>query len=354
MLLFFPETFTLDTIFRNHRPDSMLPYTYERVGVNIAAGERLVRRLKPVVRSTFCRDVLGGIGAFGAFYSAKFSEYAHPVLVSSIDGVGTKLKVASLLNRHGSVGQDLVNHCVNDVMACGATPLYFLDYFGTGRLRRGVAERVIAGIAKSCRENRCSLVGGETAELPGLYKDGEYDLVGVIVGIAEKKRIIDGRKIRSGDVLIGLPSTGLHTNGYSLARKVLLKRFKPDRYIDDFGCTVGDELLKVHRSYLNSVIAIWDLYPLHGLSHITGGGIEANTRRILPRGLKLRLDWKSWKRPPVFQLIQRLGKVPENDMRRTFNLGVGLIMVVGNREANGVVRSLSKLRDQPWVMGEVT
>ena len=331
----------------------MSPVTYRSVGVDIAAGDRWTKRMKPTVRSTFSRRVLGDIGVFGAFFSAKFNEYKHPVLVSSIDGVGTKLKVAFLLNRHDTVGQDLVNHCVNDVMVCGARPLYFLDYFGTGKLRLKVVKQVIAGLVKSCRENGCSLVGGETAELPGLYEDGEYDLAGAVVGVVEKKRIIDGRKIRSGDILIGLPSTGLHTNGYSLARAVLLKRFKLNRHVEEFGCTVGDELLKVHRSYLNSVMAIWDLYSIHALSHVTGGGIERNTRRILPKGLKLKVDWKSWDRPPVFKVIQHLGKVPENDMRRTFNLGVGLVMMVGKRDVDGVLRSLLRLRERPWVMGEI-
>lgn len=290
---------------------------------------------------------------FGAFYSARFNEYRHPILVSSIDGVGTKLKVAFLLDKHDTIGQDLVNHCVNDVLVCGAKPLYFLDYFGTGKLRIDVAEQVIAGLVKACRENRCSLVGGETAELPDLYSDGEYDLSGVVVGVVEKEKIIDGRNVRRGDILIGLPSTGLHTNGYALARAVLLKRWKPGRHVDEFGCTVGEELLKVHRSYLNSVMAICNLHSIHGLSHITGGGIEGNTRRILPKGLHLKVDWQSWKRPPVFQVIQRLGKVPEADMRRTFNLGVGLVLVLSRRTGDGVLQSLSKVGERPWVMGEV-
>lgn len=290
---------------------------------------------------------------FGAFYSARFNEYRHAVLVSSIDGVGTKLKVAFLLDKHDTIGQDLVNHCVNDVLVCGAKPLYFLDYFGTGKLRIVVAEQVIAGLVKACRENGCSLVGGETAELPDLYSDGEYDLSGVVVGVVEKEKIIDGRNVRRGDILIGLPSTGLHTNGYALARAVLLKRWKPDRHVDEFGCTVGEELLKVHRSYLNSVMAICNLYSIHGLSHITGGGIEGNTRRILPKGLHLKVDWQSWERPPVFQVIQRLGKVPEADMRRTFNLGVGLVLVLSRRTGDGVLQSLSKVGERPWVMGEV-
>ncbi|MFQ5797794.1 MAG: phosphoribosylformylglycinamidine cyclo-ligase [Bacteroidota bacterium] len=331
----------------------MSPARYKSVGVDVAAGERLISRIRPTVQSTFSRRVLTNIGAFGALFSAKFNEYQHPVLVSSIDGVGTKLKVAFLLDRHDTIGQDLVNHCVNDVLVCGARPLYFLDYFGTGRLRLEVAEQVILGLAKSCRENGCSLVGGETAELPGLYEDGEYDLAGAVVGVVEKRKIIDGRKIRSGDVLIGLPSTGLHTNGYSLARAVLLKHFKPNRHVDEFRCTVGEELLKVHRSYLNSVMAICDLYPIHGLSHITGSGIEGNTKRILLKRLKLKVDWKSWERPPVFQVIQRLGKVPETDMRRTFNLGVGLVMVIGHRDVDGVLRSLWRVQERPWVMGEV-
>lgn len=331
----------------------MSAMTYKAVGVDVARGDRLIRTIKRTVRSTFSRSVLTDIGAFGAFFSAKFSEYKHPVLVSSIDGVGTKLKVAFLLDRHDTVGQDLVNHCVNDVVVCGAKPLYFLDYFGTGKLRLRVVQQVIGGMVKACRENGCSLVGGETAELPGIYRNGEYDLAGAIVGIAEKRDIIDGRGIRRGDVLVGLPSTGLHTNGYTLARAVLLKRFKPDRYIAEFGCTVGEELLKVHRSYLSSVMAIRRIYKIQGLSHITGGGIVGNTRRILPKGRTIKVDWRSWERPAVFRLIQRFGSVPEADMRRTFNLGVGLVLVVRERAADGLLRSLRRLKERPFILGEV-
>ncbi|HEY4643737.1 MAG TPA: phosphoribosylformylglycinamidine cyclo-ligase [Bacteroidota bacterium] len=331
----------------------MSAMTYKAVGVDVARGDRLIRAIKRTARSTFSRSVLSDIGAFGAFFSAKFSEYKHPVLVSSIDGVGTKLKVALLLDRHDTVGQDLVNHCVNDVLVCGAKPLYFLDYFGTGKLRFRVVQQVIGGMVKACRENGCSLVGGETAELPGIYRNGEYDLAGAIVGVAEKRDIIDGRGIRRGDVLVGLPSTGLHTNGYTLARAVLLKRFKPDRYVAEFGCTVGEELLKVHRSYLSSVMAIRRLYIIQGLSHITGGGIVGNTRRILPKGRTIKVDWRSWERPAVFRLIQRFGSVPEADMRRTFNLGVGLVLVVRERAADGLLRSLRRLKERPFILGEV-
>jgi len=305
-----------------------------------------------MVRSTFSERVLTDIGLFGAFYDASFPTYKHPVLVSSVDGVGTKLKVAFMMNRHNTVGEDLVNHCVNDILVCGATPLYFMDYFATGKLSPDVAEQLISGFVKACRENRCSLIGGETAEMPGFYQAGEYDVAGMIVGIVEKENIIKGDKVRNGDVLIGLPSTGLHTNGYSLARAVLFEHFKADSYIDELGTTVGEELLKVHRSYLNPVSHILGEFSVHGLSHITGGGIVSNTKRILPHGLNLQIDWNTWQRPAIFQLIQKLGSVPEDDMQRTFNLGVGLILIVDKNDADGVMRKLQEMQERPFVMGE--
>lgn len=327
--------------------------TYKDAGVDIAAGEETVNRIKAMVRSTFSERVLADIGHFGAFYDASFPMYEHPVLVSSVDGVGTKLKVAFLVNRHDTIGQDLVNHCVNDILVCGAAPLYFMDYFATSKLSPAVVEQLASGFVKACRENHCSLIGGETAEMPGFYQAGEYDVAGMIVGIVEKDRIIKGDKVQKGDVLIGLPSTGLHTNGYSLARAVLLEDFKVDEYVDELGTTVGEELLKIHRSYLNSVSAILSQFSVHGLSHITGGGIAGNTTRVLPDGLDLQIDWIAWQRPAIFQLIQKLGSVPEDDMRWTFNLGVGLILIVDKRDVDGVVGKLQALDEKPFVMGEI-
>jgi phosphoribosylformylglycinamidine cyclo-ligase len=328
--------------------------TYKEAGVDIEAGEELVRRIRKSVRSTFTKNVLTDIGAFGAFYRAKFDGVRKPVLVSSVDGVGTKLKLAFMLNKHNTVGQDLVNHCVNDILVCGAKPLYFMDYFATGRLVPDVAEQVIAGFVKACKENHCSLVGGETAEMPGFYAEGEYDLAGTIVGVVDESRIVNGRNIRKGDILIALPSSGLHTNGYSLARSVLLQAYSLDRYFGDLKATLGEALMSIHRSYLKSVLPLLSKRILKGLAHITGGGIEGNTMRIIPKGLKLSIDWQSWERPPIFRLIQETGRVPEEDMRRTFNLGVGLVTVAAPNHVDEVLSVLRRRRETPFQIGEVT
>jgi phosphoribosylformylglycinamidine cyclo-ligase len=327
--------------------------TYTQAGVDIAEGERFVKEIKSLVRSTYRRGVLGDIGAFGAFFDGKFAGMKSPVLVSSVDGVGTKLLVAQMMNRHDTVGQDLVNHCVNDILVCGARPLFFLDYFATGKLRVDVAVAVISGFSKACRENGCALIGGETAEMPGMYDENHYDLSGTIVGVVEKKQILDGRKVRKGDVLIGLPSTGLHTNGYSLARAVLLKAFTLDRFIDEIEMSIGDALLAVHRSYLRVVAPLLEQFDIHALSHITGGGIVGNTMRVIPHGRRLKIDWESWQRPGIFRLIKQLGEVPEDDMRRTFNLGIGLMMIVPKRTVEGLLSSLKRRKETGIVMGEV-
>lgn len=336
-----------------HEKGNKLAHTYARAGVNIDEGDRLVEHIKRAVRSTFTASVIGGIGSFGAFFDARFTRYHSPVLVSSVDGVGTKLMIAQRMNIHSTVGQDLVNHCVNDILVCGATPLYFMDYFACGKLDLHVAREVIDGFVKACKENHCSLVGGETAEMPGFYEPKEYDLAGTIVGVVEKASIIDGRRIRAGDVMIGLPSTGLHTNGYSLARAVLLPRFSLDQHIEELGTSLGQTLLAIHRSYLKPILPLLKQFRIHGLAHITGGGIEGNTKRILPRGLRLKIDWNSWTRPPIFSLIQSVGHVSEEDMRRTFNLGIGLVLIVGKRDADGVLRSLKRRKESPIVFGEI-
>ena len=327
--------------------------TYKKAGVDIDAGEDVVRRIKSTVRDTFTRNVLTDIGAFGAFYRASFPGMKDPVLVSSVDGVGTKLKIAFAMKRYDTVGQDLVNHCVNDIGVCGAVPLYFLDYFATGKLSPSVAASVIGGFAKACKENGCSIIGGETAEMPGLYAKGEFDLAGTIVGVVEKKKIIDGKNIESGDVLIGLPSTGLHTNGYSLARQVLLKKFSLKKRIPDLQSTLGDALLAVHRSYLKPITRLTAMGIVKGMSHITGGGIVGNTLRIIPKGLRLDIAWDMWDRPPLFSLIQHAGKVPEADMRRTFNLGIGLIMIVAPESCSAACRTLRAAGEEPMIIGEV-
>ena len=327
--------------------------TYRKAGVNIGAGEKVVERIKKGVRSTFSRNVLADIGSFGAFYRASFPGIADPVLVSSVDGVGTKLKIAFASKRFDTIGQDLVNHCVNDIAVCGARPLFFMDYFATGKLSPRVAERVISGFVRACKENSCSLIGGETAEMPGLYRDGEFDIAGTIVGVVERKKIVDGKRIRSGDVLIGLPSTGLHTNGYSLARQVLFPRYSLQKHIKELNGSLNKILLAVHRSYLAPIQRLRAKVDVHGMSHITGGGIIGNTMRVIPRGLRLSIDWHSWERPSIFSLIQQKGSVPENDMRRTFNLGIGMIFVVARQDADIAVRDLRRRKEHPVIMGEV-
>jgi phosphoribosylformylglycinamidine cyclo-ligase len=328
--------------------------TYRDAGVDIEAGDETIRRIKPLVRDTFTPGVLTDIGAFGAFFELDLAGYERPVLVSSVDGVGTKLKVAFRMHRHDTVGQDLVNHCVNDIAVCGAEPLYFLDYFSTGRLNTDVAIEVVRGFAAACRENGCPLIGGETAEMPDLYQEGEYDLAGMIVGVVEKDRIVDGAEIEAGDVLLGLPSTGLHTNGYSLARRVLFDAFEVDARPEALaGVSVGEALLAVHRSYLKPIRALIEAGLGHGFVHVTGGGIPGNVSRVVPDELTFEVDYTSWPRLPIFDLIQELGGVPEEDLRRTFNLGIGLVVVVAEEHAARAVTILENLRESPVEIGTI-
>ena len=324
--------------------------TYRDAGVDIDEADRAVGAIKKLARQTFTGRVLTDIGSFGASYN--LAGWNNPVLVSSADGVGTKLKVAFAAGKHDTVGEDLVNHCVNDIAVQGAVPLFFLDYFAVGRLDAEVAAAVISGVARGCKRNGCALIGGETAEMPGLYSDGEYDLAGFIVGAAERKALLTPRAIRKSDVLLGLPSTGLHTNGYSLARKLLLGR-GVDAFIAELGCTVGEELLKVHRSYLKPIRALLEAGLLHGAAHITGGGITDNTPRMLPYGMAAVIDTKAWSIPPVFELMRRLGKIPEDDYRRTFNLGIGMILAVPARQLSKAGKVLDSLEERWFVLGEV-
>jgi phosphoribosylformylglycinamidine cyclo-ligase len=325
--------------------------TYKESGVDISAGEEVVNRIKLLVRSTFNDKVLTDIGLFGGFYDAKFEGYEHPILVASTDGVGTKLKIAFITGRHNTVGQCLVNHCVNDILSCGARPLFFLDYFATGKLEPDIATSVIEGFTIACRENGCALIGGETAEMPSLYSDGEYDISGTIVGVVDKHKIVNGKNIQAGDILIGLPSSGLHTNGYSLARAVLLKHFKADDFIPELNATLGDALLSIHRSYLHIVEPLIDQQLLSGISHITGGGIIGNTKRIIPNGLNLKIDWDAWTIPMIFGLIQRLGNVPAEEMHSAFNLGIGMILVVSKNNFDSVFGALAA--QKPVIVGEI-
>jgi phosphoribosylformylglycinamidine cyclo-ligase len=327
--------------------------TYKDAGVDIHKGNAVKDQIKKAVRKTFNKNVLSQIGLFGGFYELPIKDFKKPVLVSSMDGVGTKLKIAMLMDRHDTVGEDLVNHCVNDILACGAKPLFFLDYFSSGKIADHVLPEIIAGLTRGCKNNGCALIGGETAQMPGFYADGDYDMAGTIVGVAEKERMITGSRIQSGDILIGLHSSGLHTNGYSLARKVLLEKLLPTSYVEELRCTVGEELLKTHKSYLKPVSAVLEKIRVKGISHITGGGIVENTMRVIPKRFKLDLDWSSWETPPVFELIQRLGNVPYDDMIRTFNLGVGMIVIVDKKDADKTQRLLRSKREMCFVIGSV-
>ena len=329
--------------------------TYKDAGVDIEAGEKLVEEIKPLVRKTFTPGVLSDIGAFGAFYQPDFSGYNEPVLVSSVDGVGTKLKVAFMSGRHDTVGQDLVNHCVNDIAVCGARPLYFMDYFATGKLEPEVARDVIAGFSKACVENQCALIGGETAEMPDIYQSGEYDLAGTIVGVVDRNSVIDGSTIESGDVLLGAGSSGLHTNGYSLARKILFPAFDVnDRPEKLGGESIGEKLLSVHKSYLALIQGLIQRnVDIKGLVHVTGGGIPGNSARVMPDGLEIDVDYDSWHRPPIFDMIQQEGDVPETDMRKSFNLGVGLIIVVRPDDSKHVTRIAGEFGDPLFQIGSV-
>jgi phosphoribosylformylglycinamidine cyclo-ligase len=326
---------------------------YRDAGVDIDEADRAVSSIKKMARQTFTRSVLSDIGSFGA--SFQLNGLRRPVLVSSADGVGTKLKIAFLTGRHDTVGEDLVNHCVNDIAVQGAAPLFFLDYFAVGKLDAQVAAAVVSGIARGCRNNGCALIGGETAEMPGMYAESEYDLAGFIVGAAERGGLLTGEKIRAGDALLALPSTGLHTNGYSLARKLLfdVAGYGPKTLLPEVGASVGDALLAVHRSYLKPLRTLLDAGLLRGAAHITGGGITDNTPRMLPKGLAAAIDTGAWTIPPLFQELRRIGNIPDDDFRRTFNLGVGMIFAI---PARGVARAEALLRrmgDEPFQIGEV-
>jgi phosphoribosylformylglycinamidine cyclo-ligase len=330
---------------------------YRSAGVDIDAGNETVRRIKSLARGTFTSGVLSEIGSFGGLFALDRDRYREPVLVSSADGVGTKLKVAFMTGRHNTVGADLVNHCVNDVLVQGARPLFFLDYLATGRLEPDVAEQVVAGVARACRENGCALIGGETAEMPGFYADGEYDIAGFIVGVVEKARVIDGRSIRPGDALVGLPSSGLHTNGYSLARRVLFddRRLSPDSVRPELGTTIADALLAPHRSYLRAMSPLLDADLVKGMAHITGGGITENLPRVLPDGCAATIHPGTWTEPPIFTLISDLGSIARTEMFRAFNMGIGLIVVCDADRAHEVLGKLAASGErEARIIGSVT
>ncbi len=326
---------------------------YRDAGVNIDEADHAVSRIKKLARSTFTKGVLTDIGSFGAGF--QLDGWKKPVLVSSADGVGTKLKVAFLTGQHDTVGEDLVNHCVNDILVQGARPLFFLDYFAVGKLDAVVAEQVVTGISRGCRLNGCALIGGETAEMPGLYAPGEYDLAGFIVGAVERSALITGGNIKPGDVLIGLPSNGLHTNGYSLARKLLfdVAGYGPKTFLPELQSSVAEELLKVHRSYRKPMLALLEAGLLKGAAHVTGGGITDNLPRVLPRGLAARINATSWPVLPIFEVLKRVGNIPEEDYRRTFNLGLGMILAIGSRKLRAALRLLDALKEPYHQIGTV-
>ncbi|HEX7487258.1 MAG TPA: phosphoribosylformylglycinamidine cyclo-ligase [Vicinamibacterales bacterium] len=329
---------------------------YKTSGVDIDAGHEVVRRIKGLARSTFTPGVLSEIGSFGGLFRIEPGQFADPVMVASADGVGTKLEVAFMANRHDTVGEDLVNHCVNDILVQGAHPLFFLDYLATGRLAPDVAEQIVTGIARGCRSNGCALLGGETAEMPGFYAAGEYDLAGFIVGAVDRARIINGSTLQPGDALIGLPSTGLHTNGYSLARRIVFEELKlrVDSVVPDLGMTVGDALLAVHRSYLRVLEPLLaETGLVRGLAHITGGGITDNLPRIFPAGVGARIDRRAWGVPTVFQFLGKAGHVPIDDMYRSFNMGIGLIIACRPADVGRVTTVLTNEGETPRVIGEL-
>ena len=309
--------------------------TYKEAGVDIDLANQAVVKIKDLVKGTFNENTLTDIGGFGGCYLFPKDKYENPVLVSSTDGVGTKLKVAFLSDVHNTVGQCLVNHCVDDILAVGARPLFFLDYFATGKLSVEKIEQVMQGFAKACKENSTVLIGGETAEMPDFYQEGEYDISGTVVGVVDKKYMMPMRKTQKGDLLVALPSTGLHTNGYSLARKVLLERFHVDQYFEELDATLAESLLAIHKSYLPALDSILEKDWLHGISHITGGGMVENTHRVLNSGQDIEVDWDSWQWPEIFNMIQKYGNVPIDDMRRSFNLGMGLVAII---DPSGMMR----------------
>jgi len=329
--------------------------SYKSAGVDLKAAEQATRSISVLAKKTFTPGVIRDVGLFGGFFQPDFTNYNEPILVASVDGVGTKLKIAFQMGIHQTVGEDLVNHCVNDIMTGGAVPLFFLDYIATSKLEPMVVQQIVEGLVRGCEQAQCALIGGETAELPGFYQPGEYDIAGTILGIVEKDKIIDGRQVAPGDILIGVPSTGLHTNGYSLARMVLFERqsYKIDQKFDELGVTLGEALLAVHRSYQPMILALKDEPYLKAMSHITGGGIVGNTQRVIPKGLSLRIYWENWEIPPLFKLIQKAGQISDDEMRQVFNMGIGFIFIVSRDQAEKAVLELNEFEEFVFIVGEV-
>ncbi len=340
----------------------MKPKAYARAGVDIDLGNRVKATLPQLLASTHRREVLGKVGGFGGLFALDLKRHRQPVLVSSVDGVGTKLKIAFAMDRHDTIGEDLVNHCVNDIAVLGAEPLFFLDYLGTGKLEPHVFTDIIKGFARGCAANRCALIGGETAQMPGFYQAGEYDVSGTIVGVVEKDRMLDGRTIRRGDAVIGIASSGLHTNGYSLARKIFFEqlRLKPSSRVPELGNTIGDEMLKVHVSYGMLVQALLKKFNragrprvVKGLAHITGGGFVDNIPRVLPDTCDVVVRRGSWEMLPIFQMIEAKSGVPVDELYQVFNMGIGMVVLVAGDQADAVLRAIRAARHPAWIIGDV-
>ncbi|MGQ9569849.1 MAG: phosphoribosylformylglycinamidine cyclo-ligase [Thermodesulfovibrionales bacterium] len=329
--------------------------TYKKSGVDIDEGERFVRLISPIAKKTFRKEVLTDIGLFSAMFKLDLKRYNEPVLVSGTDGVGTKLKIAFMMDRHDTVGIDLVAMCVNDILTAGAEPLFFLDYFATSKLDADKASKVIEGIVKGCEEAGCSLIGGETAEMPGFYQEGEYDISGFSVGVVERKRIINGSKIRVGDNIIGIASNGLHSNGYSLVRKLFfdMKKMKLEEYIPELGLTLGEELLRPTRIYVKAFTALRDSFEIKGMAHITGGGISGNLPRILPEGTCANIKTGSWDVPEIFRLIEKTGHISQEEMRKTFNMGIGYIMITSEKESGDLISLLNGIGYKAFIIGKI-
>ena len=327
--------------------------TYRQTGVDIEKAEKSLSEIKNKISRTHNKNVLKDIGSFGGFYQFPVSKYRKPVLVSSTDGVGTKLKVAIMMNLHHTIGQDLVNHCINDIAVCGAEPLFFLDYYACGELQPDVYQQIIEGLTTACYQAELPLIGGETAEMPDVYRQGDYDLAGTIVGVVEKDAIIDGSKIVESDVIIGVASNGLHTNGYTLARKVLFNHYQPEDFLQELGCSIGEELLKIHLNYYPVIKACLAEFPVKGMAHITGGGLYKNSIRVIPPGLAPDFQWDSWPVPPIFNLIQKLGNIPTGDMRQTFNLGIGLVFIIDQSLKNGFLDFAKRFPFPFYPIGEI-
>lgn len=326
--------------------------SYRQAGVDIDAGNQAVELMKPAVKRTHRPEVLGGLGGFGGLFALDTRKYSDPVLVSGTDGVGTKLKLAFQLNRHDTIGQDAVAMCVNDILVQGAEPLFFLDYLAVGKLQPEQVAEIVSGVAKGCELAGCALIGGETAEMPGFYPEGEYDIAGFSVGAVNRKELIDGSKIQEGDILIGLSSSGFHSNGYSLVRKVFAP-YSMDKVFPELNEALGEALLRPTRIYVKTILPLLASGMLLGMAHITGGGLTENIPRVLPSGLGVKIDLNAWEIPPVFSLIQRIGEIEQAEMLRTFNMGIGFVMVVHPQDAEQIQRELRNAGEGSFIIGEV-